>query len=361
MVLIRIKEKKNLYVYMYTYRESFTRGLRIPFHDFMGLLSLECIAKNVIKKNDEIVYEILSDKEISWPLICFKVDKNGKVFYRFVKLRDFDEDGNLRVDDFKEAYEVYLLEVKEVKEIYVPILEELKNYKEKMDFEWIIESRCLEDHVRSHLSNPIGFLFESIFLSRSSILASRLEEIKKRLYELWIIKLICEALEIKKFKGHIFNGKPYWMVKERSEKSLCIGESKYGDITIWFEFQPGMWAALPERFRGFITLTPDIVVVKGYYEETKKFIEEDYNTLRKPIDLLIECKEKMYTLGTTFQVSMYKSLFQPLNTIVCSPYTFKENEKERMKKEGIKVFENLNPNNKEATNNFCSFISEIFK
>jgi len=58
-------------------------------------------------------------------------------------------------------------------------------------------------------------------------------------------------------------------------------------VTFWLEFQPGSGAHMIGMFvERRVPIRPDIVLVKGYFEWTRDFVESG-----KAIDVIIECKE----------------------------------------------------------------------
>ncbi|MEM4575072.1 MAG: hypothetical protein QXR27_02730 [Archaeoglobaceae archaeon] len=90
-----------------------------------------------------------------------------------------------------------------------------------------------------------------------------------------------------------------------------------------------------------IPIRPDIVVIKGYYERTKDFVDSG-----KEIDVLIECKEDPFIKWRDeiySQILLYLHLFKPRLFILASLQPVPSSVKEGLDRQGIKVVDNLRP------------------
>jgi len=146
--------------------------------------------------------------------------------------------------------------------------------------------------------------------------------VKRWLYQLWVLKLVIEALKIDKLCKRPYEEKPRIEILQGSPTPAVLGRSALGyDVTIWFEFQPteDIHLVLPLARRKRTSVRPDIVITKG--------LVQDYNYTSRLLDvirnrsIIIECKEDPYNKwGRSIrnQLSDYRDLYAPKRIIIAS-------------------------------------------
>lgn len=302
------------------------------------------------KFEDEIVYEVPIEKLIGKQLYCFDFSRSGNIFIRKCKIEDF-EDGRPREYEFTEVHEIRNLRFRvkdpalvsllsEFNELFIPMINEIEDYEEILNFKcrFMGHQRRLEEA----FEDPELYYFAFMSLPNDKSRIKSLKATKKWIYQIWILKLICEALNVSKFVYHDYNGEKYWWIEQGSEFSTCIGETPYGNVSFWIEFQPSKGAHLLGLFAGIrVPIRPDIVVVRGYYETTEDFVES-----KKAIDVIVECKENPFIEWRNeinSQILPYLHVFKPRLFILASLQPVPSNVKEYLKRVGVEVVDNLRP------------------
>jgi len=313
----------------------------------------------ITKKEHEnvIIYEVPEDKLIGKQLYCFDFSRRGGAFLIKCEIEDFEEghlkrgESGLLSERFHEIRDLKFrikdpelqLLLTQFNAVIKPMIRELKEYESIRNFRILFRH---EERLSDAFSNPDAYYFTFMSLPNDRSRINSFKVTRRWIYQLWILKLLCDALEVSKFKWHEYEGKPYWRIEQGSEFSTCIAETCFGDITFWLEFQPSKGAHMigivyPSKKR--IPVRPDIVVVRGYFESVKAFLDSG-----KPIDLLIECKEAPYDEWRNeidTQILDYLRKYKPKNFIVASLEAVLDSAKMRLEHEGIKVIDKLKPGN----------------
>jgi len=237
---------------------------------------------------------------------------------------------------------IYLLT--QFEQLFIPIIEEIKEYEKLMNFEiWFMgRQKRLEEAFRDFKS----YYYTFMSLPKDTSRIKSLKVIRRWIYQLWILKLLCEVIEVYKFKEHERgNEPPFWWIEQGSDVSTCVAESPYGDITFWLEFQPNKIAHMIGIFsEKRIPIRPDIVIAKGYFKRTEDFINSGNS-----IDIIIECKEDPFDAWKKeieTQIFPYIELFKPRKFIIASLEPVPEATKEHLKTYGIEIIDNLKPKSK---------------
>ena len=326
--------------------------------DSLVHISEYAIRKLPGKRKDEIIYEVPKDKLVGKIMYCFDFSGRGRGSLIKCKIEDF-EDGHPKKHEYLESLGKRIQELENLRfrlkdtnlsflltqfeEIFTPIIREIKEYENAQNFKiWFMgHQRRLENAFR----NPRLYYFTFMSLPNDKSRIRSLKVIRRWIYRLWVLKLLCEALEVFKFKKHEYEGTPYWWVEQGSDLSTGIAETPFGDITFWIEFQPHKGAHMIGMFtKRRVAIRPDIVVVKGYFERTK-----DFTVSKKPIDLIVECKEDPFDKWKKeidSQILPYQEAFKPKNFIIASLESVPEAAKENLNVRGIEVIDNLKPKSK---------------
>ena len=235
--------------------------------------------------------------------------------------------------------------LKDIRAIYSLMIDDIKRYQERLDFQIIFSgARRTEDMFKDW---KIGIL-ECLCLPpdpEENRLAS-LEVPLKWIYQLWITKLVCEAMSATDIIREEWENKSHWWIEQGSPRPAFTFRSPYGLFSVWFEFQPSIMAHL---FGPWITRTPirpDIVVAKGRFKAAEEL---------KKIDLIIECKNEdfhSWERDVYEQIIPYFRKYRPHKMILASMKSVPGNVKQELEEIGIIVIDKLSPLNESTINVF---------
>lgn len=313
------------------------------------------IRKLSSKYEDEVIYEVPMSKVTGKVLYCFDFSRSGGEFLYKCKIEDFEDGHPKRYEYFellgKRIHEIHNLKFRvkdpvlaslltQFEQLFIPLIREIKEYEKIQNFK--ISFMGHQVRLENAFRNPEVYYFTFMSLPKDRSRIKSLKVTRRWLYQLWVLKLLCEVLKVSKFKGHEYEGKPYWWVEQGSDLSTGIAETPFGDITFWLEFQPDKGAHMVGMFVGKrVPIRPDIVVVKGHFERTKDFVDS-----KKPINLIIECKEDPFDKWMNeinSQILSYQETFKPNNFIIVSLEPVPDATKRYLESQGIKVVDNLKP------------------
>lgn len=313
-----------------------------------------------------IIYEVVRDKVKDKPIYVFSFSNSGHDSIYRCSIDDF-ENGNVNID---RASSVSIDEIRHLRfkvrdpelesllnqfnQILIPMINEIEEYEEKLNFEISFGHQM---QLRRAFIDPDVYYFSFMSLPNDKSRIRSFKVTRRWIYQLWVLKLLCEALRVSKFKREEYRGKPYWFIEQGSEISTAIGECPIGDVTFWLEYQPSKYSHMIGIFLGrYVPIRPDIVVAKGSFKLTKEFVDS-----KKPIELIIECKEgkfEEWEKDIELQIIPYKNTFNPRNFIVVSLEPCPKNIKEKLETRGIKVIDDLKPGSK-SVNIFYDIIEKL--
>lgn len=243
---------------------------------------------------------------------------------------------------------------------FVPMIKELKEYGKEKGFEYRFmgHQARLEDAFRDHRL----CYYTSMSLPTDKQRIMSLRNVMRGIYELWVLKHICQCLQVSRFTYHTYmvDKKPYWQIEHGSEYSTFIGETPFGEISAWWEFQENKYIHMIGMMLGrHVAVKPDIVVVSGHYERTSDFVKSG-----RSMDLLVECKEESFETwekDIRSQIIPYKKKFKPRYFIVASLEPVLAPIKSRLLfKYQIRVIDNLKPNSR-SISTLCNIVRKIFE
>ena len=217
------------------------------------------------------------------------------------------------------------------------------------------------ERLENAFKNPKLYYFTFMSLPSDRSRIRSLRNTRKWIYQLWVLKLVCECFQVSRFSYHMYEGRPYWWIKQGSDFSTCIGETPFGELTFWLEYQPeDFWSEYRHNkgaykiYKGKLgTKRPDIVIVRGRFERTKDFIDSG-----EAIDVLIECKEDPFDRWKgeiESQILQYKENFRPKLLIVASLRSVPVGVKSYLQSIGIEVVDDLRPGN-ESVSALCNLL-----
>jgi len=310
------------------------------------------------KYRDQIVYEVPVEKVKGKIIYCFNFSRSGGAFLCKCRIEDF-QDGRPKTYEYYESLHKKIHEIRglrfkikdptlaelisEFNQFFIQMINEIREYGREMGFECSFMGHLARLENAFKDTELYYFTFMSLPSDRSRIRSLR--NTRKWIYELWVLKLVCECLQVSKFSYRLYEGKPYWWIEQGSDFSTCIGEAPFGELTFWLEFQPGRGAHMMGMFVGKrVAVRPDIVIVRGRFQRTKDFIDSG-----KAIDVLIECKEdpfdKWKDEGES-QILQYKKNFRPKLLIIASLKPIPANVKRHLQSSGIEAVDDLSPDGK---------------
>ena len=319
------------------------------------------------KYRNEIVYEIPVEKVKEKIIYYFDFWSSGEAFLCKCRIGDF-QDGRKTYEYYESLHKKFheirglrfrikdpsLAElISEFNQFFIQMINEIRKYGKEMGFEFYFMRHSAR--LRDAFEDPELYYFTFMSLPSDRSRIRSLKNTRKWIYELWVLKLVCECLQVSKFSYHLYGGKPFWWIEQGSDFSTCIGETPFGELTFWLEFQPGRGEHMMGMFVGKrVAVRPDIVIVRGRFERTKDFIDT-----RKPIDVLIECKEDPYDRWKgkiESQILQYKKNFRPKLLIVASLKSIPANVKRHLQSSGIEVVDDLSPGGK-SVDALCNLLS----
>ncbi|MEM3974665.1 MAG: hypothetical protein QXU60_03030 [Sulfolobales archaeon] len=318
-----------------------------------------------MRRSEEIVYEVPTKRLTEKTLYFFSFSRSGYAFLGRCGVEDFEE-GYPRKYKYFEPLEKLIDEIQdlrfrvkspvldslisEINEVFVPMVDEIKDYEKRLNFKcrFMGHQARLADAFR----DPKLYYFTIMSLPDDGKRIKSLRVTKKWIYQLWVLKLVCEALGTSRFSYHRDSGEAYWWIEQGSEFSTCVGETPYGSVSFWVEFQSSRVTHVPAYVQSMLAskhvstgkqvpARPDIVVVRGYYERTSDFVKSG-----KDIDVLVECKENPFDLWKNdidSQILPYLRVFKPRIFVLASLQSVPDHVRNFLNREGIIVVDELKP------------------
>ncbi|MGC9133626.1 MAG: hypothetical protein ACP5GJ_04470, partial [Nanopusillaceae archaeon] len=214
-------------------------------------------------------YEIDENELKDKPIIVFDFSNNGNIYIKKYSIDDFDNGGHVNSNkgeeinpkDLCDKFELShnaKIEYEEFKSKYIPIIREIKEYFGRIGVEPRFMGHATRTGEAYLYECPIGCLAEYRGTTRC------LRNVKRWIYQLWIMKLIFEALNVKQFLKKGYESEPSISIEQGNPNPAAKVLTSYGVATFWFEFQPS------EGYHGAsliigrkISVRPDIVFIKG--------------------------------------------------------------------------------------------------
>jgi hypothetical protein len=307
------------------------------------------------KWEDEVCYEVPVDKVAEKALYCFSFSRSGNAFLIKCRVEGF-EDGFPKRYEYHDVLERRIEELRglrfrvrnpelrsllaQFEQIFISMIGEVKDYERAKGFQVYFMGR--ERRLESAFRRPDVYYFEFMSLPSNEGRIRSLRVTRRWIYELWVLKALCEALGVSRFKAHEHEGKPFWWVEQGSDFSTTVGETPLGDLTFWLEFQPDRGAHLAGMFAGRrIPIRPDIVVAGGSFEYTKTFVSSG-----RGAELIVECKEdpfEEWRKDVEAQIIPYLEFFKPKKLIIASLEPVPDGVKRVLGGRGIEVADNVRP------------------
>lgn len=313
--------------------------------------SLKPIEIYMIKREYDDLYEyfIVDDSKLKGkPIIEFSYRNQGYLSAREYTIDDFTENGD---PDSSKGKEVNVLnfcdkfylgredeyEYEEFKTTYMTMIREIKDYSNKMNADIVLAIYPEKIKEAIYYECPIGCLVQTDL--KYGKFSGCLNNIKGLVYQLWVLKLIFEAINVTHISiiDNKIDNKPYIPI------SAVQVSTPYGDATFWFEFQ------LYEN-----SVRPDIIFVReinNQFDDIHKLLNYIYNR-----NVIIECKAGNYDNWkheVREQIGYYRQIYKPKYLVLTS---LKPSPKIRGADE---TFSPLHPGSKEVKR-FKEYIRDIF-
>lgn len=231
--------------------------------------------------------------------------------------------------------------VSDINNIYTPMIAEVNGFKARIGMDYILTSERLTDY----LKNVKYGLASSLCYPDESAREKSLEVISKLIHQLWVLKVIHESLGAVRIERG-------WSTEQGKNYPASVFENAEGMCySCWFE--PQIVRPMPSDYEGRVTsffeeakvawLRPDLVVVKGKYDNLKDVSE---------VDVLIECKnlplDYWWDEGMVIEEQLvpYKMLFNPKSEVLVSLQSLPNYVRQRLEQHGFEVVYNVYPNGK---------------
>ncbi|PJB50133.1 MAG: hypothetical protein CO103_03275 [Chloroflexi bacterium CG_4_9_14_3_um_filter_45_9] len=247
-------------------KEEIRRGTRggpyvyVVERDELVHVSDYAIRKLPGEYDDEVIYEIPAYKVAGKVLYCFGFSRSGGEFLGKCKIEDFENGRPKRYEYYKLLGEcvdeirnlqfcvkdpILTAFQRQFQQLSIPMVHEITEYERIRGFS--ISFMGHQARLENAIRNPEVYYFTFMSLPGDKSRINSFKVTRRWAYQLWVLKLVCEALQISKFKGHAYEGKPYWWIEQGSDLSTCAGEACLGDVTFWLEYQPSK-GAQPRAF-----------------------------------------------------------------------------------------------------------------
>lgn len=326
-------------------------------------------------RGSTIEYDVPAEKLYGKIIYIFSFTNRGRLYVRkcgveaflnpkYPGIPNYDLTQDVSPDEFFElSFEVKDEELvsilEDFKKYYITMINDLNDYLKRVGFV-IIFMRHAERTLHL-LRNPYAGIFECMVLQSDNARLKCLEKPLAWVYQLWVMKLICDALGIQEFVRRSYEedviGKPLWWIEQGKPYPAFIARSGLEYFTFWFEFQPHEMAHLIGMFSGErVYVRPDIVVVRGMYDSAEGLIKSG-----KRIDLIVECKNTNFTYWERdiySQIPAYINTYNPKAFILASLKSIPNNTKHLLISKGIITVDELRPNNNTGIEEFKKFVKK---
>lgn len=325
-----------------------------------------------MERDSDICWNVPVEKVSGKPIIKFDFSRSGYGYVAEYDIEAFIESKYEGVPDYRKQKWSGLLEegigrlrqyefeifddrlkelVDEFRSHYIKMINEVKAYSQPLGFELFFAGHAARARDAYHYGVDVA-LFACLSNPNEESRLMSLQNTCKWVYQLWVLKLACQAVDMKEVKRWSWQSekdKPYWWIEQGKPTPTCIIGTPHGPITCWFEPQPYEMAHVfhPKR-REYVR--PDIVMAKGSYNDINKV---------GSIDLIIECKEKRFQdweADIESQIPAYLRNFKPKSFVVASLKPVPSSAASELAKKGIDVVCNLTPDNGRAIGQFSELV-----
>jgi len=342
--------------------EKWKKGTRGGYYVYVaeGRI-LRHISRYAVKKDkadNNLFYEVPINKILGREMFVFSFSNSGVGHISEHRIEDWisskfypkerkwsgllEKEGVERLKDYE--FEIANAElkqlVKEFESSYVQMIDEIKNYQKKLGFEIFFAEHA--ERTQEAFINPKACYLACMSLPDDRKRKMSLGRVCEWIYQLWVLKLFCEAVETREIVKREWASKPYWWIEQGKPHPTCILSTPFGYLTCWFEFQVHEMIHLKGAFtRKREHVRPDIVVAKGFHESVKSLDR---------IDLIIECKAREFRYWKNdiySQIPAYLEEFNPDSLILASFSPIPNNAKRFLDSRGIVVVDDLRLSNRE--------------
>ncbi len=346
------------------------------FYDGNKLIHISKIpeVKKIDEINDEklhtVTYEI-PENSIKFLVEFSTTNKAGFLGYRKCILNNghityIDEKLTIKFTDFDINNELKK-EIEQMEDIINLMINDVKKFYNEFIDENIVTSMTRTNEYFSNFEE--GLIF-SLFFPNDNMRKKSFENSVKFIHQIWISILIAKLLDSKKIIHS------YFQQGTRKEDHPSLIFKNDSDLYyLWHEYQyigpaPSNYENYISSFFGDSTMwrRRDILVIKSENKETD-YLKVKGNDFSKA-NLVIECKhlppEKWLSNDKDFEnllntLKIYKNLPPNTNNILLiSLFLIPSLYKNKLEKEGIRVIDNLQPNNIDKIIEFKNYLIKIF-
>jgi len=236
--------------------------------------------------------------------------------------------------------------INDFKKDFIKMVEEVNNYSTQLNFKISFSGKA--ERTQEVFKDPQLLFISSMVLPSDKSRIRSLKMVMKWIYQIWVLKLVCEGLGCKNFEGDwtTEQGKPYPVIILNTHKnSFSIWlEPQYKEAGHMERFVTGREEREPVR--------PNLIICKGKYEDLKEVLG---------IDLLVECEPSKWKKERIKQLVSYKEKFKPKFFMLVSFYEVPHFLKSELTSRGVVVKDKLNIDASDEINTFKNEIKSLFE
>jgi hypothetical protein len=179
------------------------------------------------KYEDEVNYEVPINNVAGKVLYCFDFSRSGGAFLCKCRIEDF-ENGRPKRYEYFELLEKRFDEIRDLRfrvgnpkltsllkqfeQVFTPMIREAQEYERTKNFEvWFMGH---EERLATAFRRPDVYYFEFMSLPDDRARIYSLKVTRRWIYKVWVLKLLCDAVQVFRFKGHEYEGRPHWWVEQ---------------------------------------------------------------------------------------------------------------------------------------------------
>ena len=312
------------------------------------------------------LYEVPIEK-IKDNLFMFKFSKKGSCrVYRY-EIEDwinssYPTRSHSLEDVVKElknySFEIRDVELKQLVEvfgtIYKRMIDDIKDYFKRLNAELIISGHA--ERVYDAIRDARYCYFSCLAIPDDVRRKKSLRRVCEWIYQLWVLKLVCESLEATEILRMSWQDKPRVWIEQGKPYPCCIINTPYGYFACYFKPQVYELVHLGKIFTDKREIVrPDIAVVKINENKVKEIF---YEQVISKFDIIIKCKVRKINTRDLKQITTYIGDFRPNALILVSPEGSSNGTKETLNLRHVHIVDRLNPNDSEKIELFKSYIGD---
>jgi len=317
-------------------------------------------------------YEVPIENVRDKPVFVFKFSKKGICGVSKREIEDWINSsyptGDLShsLEDVIKELENYIFEIRDVElkrfvealeTMYKRMIDEIKDYFKRLNAELVLSGHAerVYDAIRD-----VRYCYFSCLAIPDDVRRKRsLRKVCEWIYQLWVLKLVCESLGATEIVKMSWQDKPRVWIEQGKPYPCCIVNTHYGYFACYFKPQAHELIRLSKMFTGnreFVR--PDIAVVRINENEVKEIF---YEWIINRFDFIVECKVRKINTRDLKQITTYIDDFQPNALILASLERTLNSTRITLNSRDAIIVDGLNPNDPEKVKLFKIYVRDQFK